>query len=143
METGSMGVNSIVKDLDNVLYIDAVPSEKTVRPPFTLFPLMEKDSDAFQESASTGSAGDIGDEKRPEAFEVVFDEDYDGDLSVKICSLMAEDFQIFIDGDEYSYAVRGAKQTDPGYRGCCHGIRDLFIRSFTRWRAFCLGPGLF
>ncbi len=110
-----MGVNSIVKDLDNVLYIDAVPSEKTVRPPFTLFPLMEKDSDAFHESASTGSAGDIGDEKRPEAFEVVFDEDYDGDLSVKICSLMAEDFQIFIDGDEYSYAVRGAKQTDPGY----------------------------
>ena len=110
-----MGVNSIVKDLDNVLYIDAVPSEKTVRPPFTLFPLMEKDSDAFQESASTGSADDIGDEKRPEAFEVVFDEDYDGDLSVKICSLMAEDFQIFIDGDEYSYAVRGAKQTDPGY----------------------------
>ena len=46
---------------------------------------------------------------------IVFEEDYDGDLSIKIFSLMAEDFHVWIDGEEYSYAIRGGKQTDPGY----------------------------
>ncbi len=94
METVNMCVEPIVKDVDNVLFIDAVPAERTVCSLFTLSPNTEKDA---------------------EALEISFDEDYNGDLSVKICSLMAEDFHVDIDGGEYSYAIRGAGQTDPGY----------------------------
>ncbi|MCR4721836.1 MAG: hypothetical protein K5655_08935 [Lachnospiraceae bacterium] len=94
METVNMCVEPIVKDVDNVLFIDAVPTERTVCSLFTLSPNTEKDA---------------------EALEISFDEDYNGDLSVKICSLMAEDFHVDIDGGEYSYAIRGAGQTDPGY----------------------------
>ncbi|MCR5432363.1 MAG: hypothetical protein K6E95_07380, partial [Lachnospiraceae bacterium] len=81
---------------ENILYIDAVPTAEVTNPPYTAMPFNE---------------GEDG----VEAFNVRFDSGFEGDLSVKICSLMAEDFYVYIDGEEYSYAVRGAKQTDPGY----------------------------
>ncbi len=81
---------------ENVLIIDSLPAGEVICPPYKLTPYKE---------------GDNGFEKLC----VVFEEDFDGDLSIKIFSLMAEDFRVWIDGEEYSYAVRGGKQTDPGY----------------------------
>ncbi len=81
---------------ENVLIIDSLPAGEVICPPYKLTPYKE---------------GDNGFEKLC----VVFEEDFDGDLSIKIFSLMAEDFHVWIDGEEYSYAVRGSKQTDPGY----------------------------
>ncbi len=81
---------------ENVLIIDSLPAGEVICPPYKLTPYKE---------------GDNGFEKLC----VVFEEDFDGDLSIKIFSLMAEDFRVWIDGEEYSYAVRGSKQTDPGY----------------------------
>lgn len=81
---------------ENVLIIDALPAGEVSCPPYKLTPYKE---------------GDNGFEKLC----IVFEEDYDGDLSIKIFSLMAEDFHVWIDGEEYSYAIRGGKQTDPGY----------------------------
>ncbi len=119
MENGSMDANRSVKVLDNVLYIEAVPLLKTAGPFFTLFPVDGRNAVPSPESTEKDGAGEdpgaFAEEKLFEAFEIVFDEDFGGDLSVKICSLMAEDFLVFIDGEEYSYAVKGAKQTDPGF----------------------------
>ncbi|MCR5520815.1 MAG: hypothetical protein K6F44_02755 [Lachnospiraceae bacterium] len=95
MENGCSGVNAITGNTENVLSINVAPAEMLNSPPLTLTPY--KTEDGF------------------EAFIIHFDEEYEGDLSVKIFSLMAEDFYVFIDGEEYSYAVRGARQTDPGY----------------------------
>ena len=81
---------------ENVLIIDSLPAGEVICPPYKLTPYKE---------------GDNGFEKLC----VVFEEDFDGDLSIKIFSLMAEDFRVWIDGREYSYAIRGGKQTDPGY----------------------------
>ena len=88
-------MNAITGNTENVLSINVAPAEMLNSPPLTLTPY--KTEDGF------------------EAFIIHFDEEYEGDLSVKIFSLMAEDFYVFIDGEEYSYAVRGARQTDPGY----------------------------
>ncbi|MBR6293867.1 MAG: hypothetical protein IKR54_04660 [Lachnospiraceae bacterium] len=81
---------------ENVLIIDSLPAGEVICPPYKLTPYKE---------------GANGFEKLC----VVFEEDFDGDLSIKIFSLMAEDFRVWIDGREYSYAIRGGKQTDPGY----------------------------
>lgn len=47
--------------------------------------------------------------------DIVFSDYFDGNLCLKIEGLMAEGFRVFIDGIEYSYAIRKSGVTNPGY----------------------------
>ncbi len=112
MENGYIGEGMIAENMENVLSVDVVPAEEVKNPPFTLTPY--NTGDGF------------------EAFVIRFDEEYAGDLAIKIFSLMAEDFCVSVDDEEYSYAVRGARQTDPGY-AMIAGPFDAGARVECRW----------
>ena len=64
MENGCSGMNAITGNTENVLSINVAPAEMLNSPPLTLTPY--KTEDGF------------------EAFIIHFDEEYEGDLSVKI-----------------------------------------------------------
>ena len=81
---------------ENTIVIDSLPVGELFCPPYTITPL--------------GNG-----ENSVEAVSIVFDEDYEGDLSIRIFSLMSEDFHVMIDGEDYAYAIKGARQTDPGF----------------------------
>ncbi|MCR5828994.1 MAG: hypothetical protein K6F93_01420 [Lachnospiraceae bacterium] len=99
MDNGNLTENTVNNSIyraDDMIFVNSMPDGTVSYPPFTIAP-----SDDEREG--------------PDSYTIRFDEDFGGDLSVKICSLMAEDFNVAIDGEDYSFAIRGAKQTDPGY----------------------------
>lgn len=47
--------------------------------------------------------------------DIIFEDYFDGNLCLRIQGLMAEGFHVYIDDEEYSYAVKGGGLTNPGY----------------------------
>jgi len=124
MENGNIGVgttekieNNRIFKADNVICVDAMPDGTVEYPPFTIAPFRSEEGTLRE-------------------YKISFDEGYDGDISVKICSLMAEDFNVRIDGEEYSFAVRGAKQTDPGYAMIAGPFEKGSVITFGWGKAF-------